>query len=63
LVRTNIEANRGGTQHGLSPLGDMLGALDITPNRLGADFIPHVAFHATAVPPAIEIAGFLAEDL
>jgi hypothetical protein len=63
LVRINIEANRGSAQHGLSPLGDMLGALDIAANRLGADFTLHGALHATAVPPAIEIAGFLAEDL
>jgi hypothetical protein len=63
LVRANIEVNRGSAQHSLSPLGDMLGALDIAANRLGADFTPHGALHATAIPPATEVAGFLAEDL
>jgi hypothetical protein len=46
LVRINIEANRGGTQHGFA-----------------AYYALHGALCVPAIPPAIEIAGFLAEVL
>jgi hypothetical protein len=41
----------------------MLRSFDVAPDRLGADFTSHGALRATAIPPATEVAGFLAEVL
>jgi len=37
LVVANIKTNRGRLQHGLSPLNDVFGSFNVTPDRLGAD--------------------------
>jgi hypothetical protein len=49
----NIQPKRGGTQHGL--FGDY--------GNHAENYTPHGAPRAPAIPPAIEIAGFLAEWL
>lgn len=65
LLSRHLKPDRRRTHHRLSPLVDMLATLDIAADGLGTDIARrvYVVRAQFANPPAIEISGFLAEDL